>query len=278
MVEPIVCVTWNIHHGRGEDGVVDLDRIAAVLRQIDADVIALQEVDVGVRRSGRTDQAAELGRRLGMESSFGRNLELQGGHYGNAILTRHPVESSENHLLPCSAGGEQRGVLAARVTTRAGPLTVLCTHLDHRPGDGDRLRGVGAIQELIDACADPVVLLGDFNARPGSAVHHLVTDDLVDAWEAAGRSDGASYPSDRPRRRIDWVLLTGGRGLRALDAAVVETTASDHRPVRVLIRQRLDRSMASPSATAADQPPAGGAIGSSRTGQTLSSAVKVTGS
>src|SRR5690606_29082486 len=95
--DPLVwrVVTYNIHHGEGTDGRLDLERIAAVLRRLDPDVIALQEVDERVQRTGGVDQAATLGELLGMNHAFGGFMEYQGGNYGMAILTHCEIRRIE---------------------------------------------------------------------------------------------------------------------------------------------------------------------------------------
>ena len=78
----LTVMSYNIHHGRGLDDVVDLERIAEVIVESGAEIVALQEVDVGVERSGKVDIAAELARLTGLEHYvFGKNLDLEGGHY-----------------------------------------------------------------------------------------------------------------------------------------------------------------------------------------------------
>jgi len=78
-------LTYNIHHGEGVDGKLDLVRIAKVIQEVEPDIVALQEVDQNAGRSGQVDQAAELGRLTKMRSVFGGNIALQGGEYGNAF-------------------------------------------------------------------------------------------------------------------------------------------------------------------------------------------------
>jgi len=82
---------YNIKHGEGMDGVVDLARAAEVLRALDADVITLQEIDRGVQRTDGVDQAVALGEMLGMDAYFGDFMPYQGGEYGMAVLSRLPV-------------------------------------------------------------------------------------------------------------------------------------------------------------------------------------------
>ncbi|MDA0378473.1 MAG: endonuclease/exonuclease/phosphatase family protein, partial [Bacteroidetes bacterium] len=82
------------------DEIIDLERIAALIRKVDPDVVTLQEVDSVVTRTGGVDQAAELGRMTGMRPFFGRFMAYQGGAYGMAVLSRLPVRSWTNVRLP----------------------------------------------------------------------------------------------------------------------------------------------------------------------------------
>ncbi|HEX2167371.1 MAG TPA: endonuclease/exonuclease/phosphatase family protein, partial [Longimicrobiales bacterium] len=99
-------VSYNIHHARGMDGEVDLERVAAVLRRLDPVVVALQEVDERVERSGGVDQAARLGELLGMHHAFGSFMDYQGGRYGMAILSRCAIRSVDPVRL--TEGNEPR--------------------------------------------------------------------------------------------------------------------------------------------------------------------------
>ena len=124
---------YNIKHGEGLDGRVDLARAAAVLRRLDADVITLQEIDRGTERTDRVDQARRLGELLGMDAWFGDFMPYRGGEYGMAVLSRLPVVSTENIRLP--DGEEPRSGL--RVTVAVGPearpLSVVGVHLYRTP-------------------------------------------------------------------------------------------------------------------------------------------------
>ena len=110
-------LAYNIHHGEGVDRVLDLERIAALIRRVDPDLVALQEVDSVTDRTGGVDQAAELGRLTGLEPVFGRFMGYQGGAYGMALLSRWPVVRSDNLRLP--DGAEPRTALTAVVRTPA---------------------------------------------------------------------------------------------------------------------------------------------------------------
>src|SRR4030095_13030808 len=83
-------VTYNIHHGEGNDGSIDLPRLAHVTQSLHPDLVALQEVDIKTARTGQVDQAAELARLTGMHYVFGKAIDFDGGQYGNVVLSRYP--------------------------------------------------------------------------------------------------------------------------------------------------------------------------------------------
>lgn len=235
----IVVATWNLHHGEGLDGKIDVDRIGKVLRESGAELIALQEVDVGVARSGRIDLAGELATRLGMHVVFGKNIDYQGGEYGNAILSRWPIQSSENLHYRMLREGEQRGLLVARVATPHGLVVFAATHIDWRPDDAERVSNVAEIGARASTESDfgPVVVCGDMNDLPGSRVHSLLLEDFADAWTGLEPGDdGFTYPAAAPVRRIDWILLHRRAALRVERAAVIDSDASDHRLVLAELR------------------------------------------
>ena len=222
-------MTYNIHHGEGVDGKLDLERIAKLIRDYKVDLVALQEVDRNTQRTGRRDMPAELAKLTGMRAAFGANIPLEGGEYGNALLSEHPFDVVTNHHLPKIVPGEQRGMLEIIVHAPGGPLTFCATHLDHRRPEEDRLASVDFIEKAL-AGKSRVILAGDFNARPDSETFRRLTATFVDAWTAGGQGDGFTIPSENPRARIDYVLL---RGFNATRAEVVQSNASDHLPLIV---------------------------------------------
>src|ERR1700731_1570832 len=93
-------LTSNIHHGEGTDGRFDLSRLARVMKSVQPDVIALQEVDQGTERSGGVDQLAELERLTNMHAEFGKAMDYSGGGYGVAVLSRWPLLRNGTDPLP----------------------------------------------------------------------------------------------------------------------------------------------------------------------------------
>ncbi|PSK98221.1 endonuclease/exonuclease/phosphatase family metal-dependent hydrolase [Haloactinopolyspora alba] len=233
---PLSVMSFNIHHGVGTDGRLDLQRIADVVKSEGADVVGLQEVDRHwSERSDFVDQAAWLARELNMHVVYGANLDRDPREpgaprrqYGTAILSERPIRDWDNTFLPQYEGSEQRGLLRAHINVRGIWIQVYNTHLQHDDA-AERLDQVAAVEELIGEPDESVILLGDLNATPRSPEIGELMDGLVDSWEEAGVGDGSTYPGDDPRTRIDYVLTSGDVVTRT--AAVVATDASDHRPV-----------------------------------------------
>jgi endonuclease/exonuclease/phosphatase family metal-dependent hydrolase len=230
-------MTYNIHYGDP-----DLSKIAAVICSSGADVVGLQEVDVHwSERSAWADQAAEVAKACGMEFRYGPIYDLpplEAGRpnrqFGVAILTRRPIVSWKNHLLTRLSTQAQAaptpmpGFLQVTVDVDGTQVDVFATHLDYRPDPAVRRTQVGEMLAILGDGSRPTVLVGDMNAPPEREELAPLFSKLRDAW--AGRADpGFTYPADAPARRIDYVFLAGP--LRALSARVLNTTASDHRPV-----------------------------------------------
>jgi endonuclease/exonuclease/phosphatase family metal-dependent hydrolase len=241
---PVRVVTYNIHHAEGRDGVLDLSRIADVLRPLDADLIALQEVDRGTSRTEGMDQLAELAALLGMHGEFGRAMDHAGGHYGNAILSRWPIVDVRNDPLPHSAEYEPRTALTVRLRVgEGGPaLWFTSTHLDNSRDPEEKLRQARRLLELLAAHGEPALLAGDFNARPGTGV----IETLGEAFSLAlpdGFTLGPAEPpvaGDGPGRRRgprgDLVLFRPAAAWRVVESrSIDESVASDHRPVLTVL-------------------------------------------
>jgi endonuclease/exonuclease/phosphatase family metal-dependent hydrolase len=232
-------MTYNIRHGEGMDGRVDLERIAEVIRREGADIVALQEVDRGVARTGRRDISGELASLTGMNRVFSNNYHFQGGEYGNALLTRLPLGNWRNRHYRMLREGEQRGLLEVEFEVAGQRVVVMNTHLDFRPDDAERLSHVAEIIAAAadaDSRAEAVIVCGDFNSLPGSPTHAAMKARFQDAWEAAGVGDGFTYSSVDAVRRIDYIFHSSGSGLTPVRAWVSPSLASDHLPLTVEFR------------------------------------------
>jgi endonuclease/exonuclease/phosphatase family metal-dependent hydrolase len=225
-------MTYNVHAGIGSDGAFDLARVADAIREQRPDVVGLQEVDVHwSERSGFADEAAELGRSLGMAVSFAPIYDLPGTprrQYGVAVLSRYPILRARNHPItrlstqdPDAVPALAPGFAEAVVDAPGGPVAVYVTHLDFRPDPAVRATQV---REMLAIMRGPrQVLLGDFNAEPGAP-------ELAPLWERLKDAGGAAtFPADSPTARLDYVAVS--RGYRVVDVRVPTTLASDHLPV-----------------------------------------------
>jgi endonuclease/exonuclease/phosphatase family metal-dependent hydrolase len=230
-------MTYNIHFGDP-----DLSKIAEVICAAEPDVVALQEVDVHFsERSGFADQAAEIASKCGMEFRYGPIYDmppLEPGkpnrQFGPAILTRFPVVSWKNHLLTrlsTQAEGPPTpmpGFLQVTLDVAGTEVDVFSTHLDYRRDPAVRTAQVAEMLAILGTPSRPTILMGDMNAGPGQEELAPLFARLRDAW--AGHTDpGNTVPVDAPTNRIDYIFLAGP--LRAASARVLDTTASDHRPV-----------------------------------------------
>jgi endonuclease/exonuclease/phosphatase family metal-dependent hydrolase len=239
--------TFNVLHGRAPaDGRVDLDRFAAAVRTVDADVLALQEVDRAQSRSGSADLTAVAAQAGGYASArFVPALLGEPGSwrpatsddrdgspaYGVALLSRLPVLSERTVRLPALrvpvpvvfsgrrrvqvVRDEPRVAAVARLATPSGELTVVSTHLSFLVG-----WNLLQLRRLVRALAEEerLVVAGDFNLAP---------DQVVRASRLRPLAAGATFPAHAPVRQIDHLMARGavsGTGARVWDLPL-----SDHR-------------------------------------------------
>jgi endonuclease/exonuclease/phosphatase family metal-dependent hydrolase len=229
-------LTYNIHHGEGTDGRVDLSRLANVVTGVHADLVALQEVDERTERTNGLDELGELARLTDLHGVFGKAMDYLGGEYGVAVLSRWPLLRTHNDPLPHLAEHEPRTALTVEVAVgEGGPrIEFTSTHLDQARDPEDRLVQVRYLNERLVREDDHATLLaGDMNARQGTPVM-----DLLEArWTNPPAADPSPIsPTGRPRSRVDYVLIRPASRWRVVESSIVdETLASDHRPLLVVL-------------------------------------------
>ena len=253
-------LTYNIHHGEGRDGELDLLRLADVMRSLQPDVIALQEVDRGTQRAGGVDQLTELAALLGMHAEYGKSMDFAGGAYGVAILSRWSLASSANRPLPASPDHEPRTALTVRFRAgRDGPwVRFTSTHLDNSRDAAERLAQAQYLNDLLATeDGDASILAGDFNARPGTDVIQVLEQGWMNALPDSTPlaptipADAPPAPTPTPtdttlparppfaqRRgpRGDFVLFRPAHLWRVIESRTIdESVASDHRPVLTML-------------------------------------------
>jgi endonuclease/exonuclease/phosphatase family metal-dependent hydrolase len=216
-------VSFNIHHGTvGRRGPVDPEQLGAVCAAFEADVLCLQEVDVGTWRSGRRDLTVAVADATGLRPVFGRSRRYPGGSYGNAVLVRGRVMASHVVRLPRVPRRrfwqERRTLLGVEAALDDGPLWVGCTHLAvPRAVNGPQL---DALLRRVRDRPSPMVVAGDFN-RPFDAVA-----PQAEQVGLVAPAHGPTFPARVPKRSIDHLLHS--TDLRAVHTEVRSTPMSDH--------------------------------------------------
>ena len=237
--EPLVRVmTYNIQSGHGS-----LDGTAAEIRSESPDVVALQEVDVHWdARSGFADQATLLGEKLDMHVCFAPIYQIPSAtvgapvrEFGVALLSKYPIESCDNRVITRLSTQQTNpvpapmpGFLDAVVRIAGQDVHVYDTHLDYRADPSVRRLQVADMIAFLRHPSAPAILMGDLNAEPGAPELAPLFAVFHDAW-SGNRDAGKTYPADDPKKRIDYVLVSGPIWVRG--ASVPATLASDHRPV-----------------------------------------------
>lgn len=240
-------MSFNIRSGNG-----NLDHTAEAIRSSAADVVALQEVDVHwAERSDFVDQASVLGQRLKMDVRFARIYRLPPAtpgaaprEFGVALLSKLPIVRWSNDTItrlstldPNPVPAPMPGLLDATIDVHGTRVRVFNTHLDYRSDPRVREQQVMEMLAHIHEASEPTIVFGDMNAKPEAPELHALLHRLRDAWLGVGVGPGLTYPADVPSERIDYVLVSPHFLVRS--ASVVDTQASDHRPV--VVDLALDR-------------------------------------
>jgi len=240
----ILC--YNIHYGQGNDGVYDIPRLADVINAAKPDVVALQEIDVHVKRSGRLHELRILADKTGMAARFGPTQHYEGGLFGNGILSKLPIHDVHIQPLPYTESTPEvvtypRAAVAAVVELPNGKkVRIASTHFQHNLEE-DRLAEAVAINSHFanenpsddtmgaEAAALPTILAGDLNAKPDAAP----ISELKKKWTFALEDEPVpTAPSKAPSSRIDYILHRSADPIRIVEHHVVdEPMASDHCPV-----------------------------------------------
>ncbi len=228
--------TYNIRHGRGMDEAVNLKRTGDAIGALGADVVALQEVDRNVERSGRIDEPRVLGEQLNMKDEFGAFFPYQGGEYGMALLSRFPIRRTEALRLP--DGNEPRVALFAEIELPSRRrVLVVNVHFDWVDNDTLRYAQVQALAAVLDTVQLPTILLGDFNDQPGSRTLSRWRERFRAAEKPVG--DRFTFSSTEPKYEIDHILLGPPNAWESATARVMtDPLTSDHRPVVATVRLR----------------------------------------
>lgn len=223
----VTIATYNIHLGIGNDGGFEPERIAAVIKELQADIIALQEVGLGSPGFNMLQYLRDACR---MDAIAGPTLVTKHGDYGNAILTRFRA-TAVRRLNISVPRCEPRGALDIDLDCGAHRLRVIATHLGLRPAER-RTQIQRLLQHVRDTPVLPLVLIGDLNewflwGRPLRWLHrHFEPTPSL-----------ATFPSRYPLFALDrvWVKPCAALQQVTVHATALSRVASDHLPLKATL-------------------------------------------
>ncbi len=230
-------LTYNIQHGVGTDGKLDLDRVARVIEQSGAEIIGLNEVDFALKRSGFKNQVSYLAKVLNMNYAFGASVKSITGSYGNAILSKYPIKNVENYILPSldEDNSETRSLLMAEIeikNKKQKSYHIMSTHLSL--DKKERSEQIKWIDNFVSNYTGPYILMGDFNTGVEEVIYTVkdingAPDRLIPLLNGV-----KTFPSFNPSEGID--LYFSASQLEIIKGYSIESDASDHLPVYLKLK------------------------------------------
>ena len=226
--DELVVATYNIHHGEGVDGKLDIDRIVSVIQSLNPHIVCLQEVDRNLPRTKHIDMPALFAEELGMTVVFEPNLQFDGGDYGNATLTDLPIAKQRNIALPNPISTEPRGCLVVTIEWQGRQIDVMNAHLGLN--GQERLAQAEAIVAAFGE--NPVILAGDMNEHITAPGMQVVNKHLKDTFIKEPESVKGTIPTNVPVRRIDYIFISSDWQILSSSILHNDATrlASDHLP------------------------------------------------
>lgn len=233
---PLRIMSYNVHHfnppSRAADSLIDIDAVANVIKAEKPDLIALQEIDISIKRSGNIDQAKLLSEKTGMDYRFFKAIDHEGGDYGIMILSKFPFSDVKKIDLPEAEAypGEHRVMAYMTVKLPSGKTFVFAnTHMDAQKNDATRTVQMKAILNELSTKKGPVVLCGDFNSVDTSEAIRLLDEQFM---RTCTQNCPGTVPQVNPRKTIDYIAIKNAPDWQIESYRVIpETYASDHRPV-----------------------------------------------
>lgn len=230
-------MTYNIQHGidyihrlKTKEVVINLDKIAEIIKNENPDIIGLNEVyDAPV--AYLENQAKEIAEKIGYYYYFGKAISIKGGYYGNAILSRYPFKEIKLISIPDpkvkdeDAYYETRSMINAKINIDDKQYNVFVSHFGL--AKTEQINAINTLKENINGL-DSVIFMGDLNMEPNN-------DNLkeISKWLNTYNTVKKSFPSNDPKIRIDYIFLS--RDIKCLKSEVLDVVFSDHLPVVAII-------------------------------------------
>ncbi len=184
----IKIVTFNIAHGKGLDGIVDIDRQAQHIYECKPDIVFLQEIDMYTKRAGEKNQIREFSKKIFLPyCSMESNITLEDGYYGDGIISRFPIGFSVNYLMPLTdLKHEQRGILCNRISLGTTKINLFSVHLSTYYDE--RILACKELNRIISKIDKNEIIIvgGDFNVgvtRLGKGRYTFEKSDTYEEYE-----------------------------------------------------------------------------------------------
>ncbi|MBN3583643.1 endonuclease/exonuclease/phosphatase family protein [Algoriphagus aestuarii] len=236
----IKILSYNIYHGENpnEKGIGNIDEIAALISELNPDLVALQEVDSMTTRSAgiygkKVDLVQKLAELTGFSGYFAKAMDYAEGGYGEGVLVKG-IGEYETQNLPIPSGGEPRAAAWVDFKLSSGEeITFAATHLCHQ-FEENRIAQVEALTHRATEEKLPTIWAGDLNFKPDSKAYQ----GIKGIWKDAGASPTAytpTYGSMEDGARIDYVWFDSNK-FTLVDYQVLNVPYSDHYPVLVTLQ------------------------------------------
>ena len=229
-------MTYNIQHGidyvhrlKTKEVIVNLDKIVEIIKSVNPDIVALNEVyDAPVPYLEK--QAEYIASKLGYYFAFGKAINIKGGEYGNALLSRFPlhdvsvisIPDAINHNEPVYY--ESRSIIKAYINKEGKKYHFFVSHFGLAKEEQDN--GTALIKELVNDL-DNVIFMGDLNLTPDDKNYQEITKVLKNAVN----ENIKTFPSINPVSRIDYIFVSND--IKVMKNKVLDIVFSDHLPVTI---------------------------------------------
>ncbi|MFP4546794.1 MAG: endonuclease/exonuclease/phosphatase family protein [Fidelibacterota bacterium] len=226
----LTLMSYNVRHGVSMHWKPAIKDQAAIINAQSPDWVGLQEIDHLCRRSNTIDQTSEFGDLTGMRGFFGKFMDFDSGRYGMAVLSNLPVVKTK--ILELPEGAEPRVAIIQTVKlNKKLKLALANVHFDWTTSDY-RISQAQTLISYLDKLQLPTIVLGDYNAKPGSPTLKLFMDSGFQPVKK--KENQLTWPAENPTVEIDHFFIRGTRKINISPEFIKvlnEPEASDHLPV-----------------------------------------------
>jgi len=229
-------MSYNIHHGEGMDTILDLSRIAGIIRSVDPDLCGLQEVDEYCTRTDSVGQTEYLAQSTAMKGTFGIFMDFQKGEYGMATLTKKPIISSKVLRLPDALHEPRSSIVHEVKLSEACVIAFANVHFDWiggEEGSANRLKQAKVLTKYLDSLNHATIITGDFNCTPDSPT---MTYFKEQGFEFVDKGNDKLSFQGNTKSEIDHLIFRDLGPIKFIPKNIYlmeEPVASDHRPLIV---------------------------------------------